>query len=350
MINKEFGSDFHYVLSEEWRDINTANSYLNKKGFSFHFSGRSALYSILKTGIDEYEWKKIVVPSYYCHEVYHFIASLPITIEYYNITPLEETIISLKNGDDDGQTAVLIVDYFGISKLNYNHIKNASIIEDLTHNLAEIKNSKAHFCFGSLRKVLPLPVGGFCYSPKKLKLSSPDQNIIAESVAIEKFTGMYLKALYLKNQFNNKDIFRSLYTNSENDFELVSTNSQLPKIVFEYLKTLRIEKIILQKKENLRLAKKLLKPNKIFSVMNVNDDSEFALTLKFKETTKRDLLRIFLIEEKIYPIILWPNQWLKKNKEFEDSILFIHIDFRYNDFEIKYIVSKINQYIVNAHI
>lgn len=348
MIREEFGSDFHYVLSEKWRNLDAVNSFFDKKDYSLHFSGRSALYSILKSGIEEFGWKTIAVPSYYCHEVYSFIEKLPIRIQYYEITPFFDRAVSLKNWEDTDQTAILIVDYFGLGKPNIENIEESVIIEDLTHNLGEIKNSNAHYCFGSLRKVLPLPVGGFSYSPKKLNLEVPLQNLKAEDIAVKKIVGMYLKKMYIEQNFHEKDTFRTLFAESEHDFEESFTYGALPKIVNELLRTLRVNEIVLKKRDNLRFAKQLLKPTEIFQVISNNNNSEFALILKFNDCEKRDSMKHFLIEERIYPIVLWPDQKSEANRNFQDSILFIHFDFRYNNNQIEHIISKINQYTNNA--
>src|SRR5690606_33175876 len=126
------------------------------------FSGRAALKSIISNGIDKYSWKKIYIPSYYCHEVYDFIRELNIRLEFYECNP-EANILPLSI-QDEVESALLVVNYFGISIPNFEHLKNITIIEDVTHDLSKINHSKANYVFGSLRKILPVPVGGFVKS------------------------------------------------------------------------------------------------------------------------------------------------------------------------------------------
>jgi hypothetical protein len=75
MINKEFGSDFHWLEIGDFRKANPEEDFVNSLGQLF-FSGRAALYHLLKMGIIQKGWKKIYVPTYYCHEVYKYIQDL----------------------------------------------------------------------------------------------------------------------------------------------------------------------------------------------------------------------------------------------------------------------------------
>jgi hypothetical protein len=78
---------------------------------------------------------------------------------------------------------------------------------------------------------------------------------------------------------------------------------------------------------------------------NANDD--FALILIFSDMIIRDKFRTFLIKRKIYPMVLWPNQRVDK-KGFESKALFVHIDFRYDENDIIFIVDTINSFKENV--
>ncbi len=51
LINKEFGSDFHYFFEE---NVNKLSLFSEDK-FLFFFSGRVALFNLLKFGIEKYQ-------------------------------------------------------------------------------------------------------------------------------------------------------------------------------------------------------------------------------------------------------------------------------------------------------
>lgn len=348
MNRKEYGSDFHYIDSPEWRNVNSSNSFFDDDNLSLYYSGRAALYSIIKNGIKYNAWHTIAVPSFYCHEVVYFIKSLPITVEYYEVTPFKDKSFNKAGWIDSEQTVVLIVDYFGMDKLDYSHLKKSIIIEDCTHNIESIYSSDADYCFGSLRKVIPIPVGGFCYFKNSKPIELAPANLQADNTAMGRLSAMYLKSLYLQGQFDNKDVFRNLYSTTEEKFANDFAFSDLPNLVRDYLDTLLISKIIKAKKDNLSLAKSLMKTNNSFELISSKENNDFALTMQFDTHRVRNAFRKYLIEHNIFPIVLWPNQFSDANKQFEETILFIHVDFRYNREDITLIVNKINQYFDNA--
>lgn len=343
MNNKEFGSDFYTVF----------NNYLpnNKDVFPedcvFTFSGRTALYSILKQGISCYNWKRFYVPSYYCYEVYDFIKGLDIEIIQYKCSPCTVDF-SIESIEDKVDSVILIVDYFGINKIKTDNLKDAFVIEDLTHNLKSCVLSTADYTFGSLRKVLPIGVGGFLFSNQGLELPFLDSSLFAETVAYKKISGMYLKKLYLEGNLNlPKSVFRELLVSSEESFEHLETISSLPKVVKGELENLDIAKIISIKQNNIKYAKKILVKSSKYSLLTSEYNSDFALIFLFEKSFERDKLKTFLIENNIYPIVLWPNQ---KNEDidYQNRILFIHMDFRHSIMDIKYIINKINSFFRNV--
>lgn len=47
-------------------------------------------------------------------------------------------------------------------------------------------------------------------------------------------------------------------------------------------------------------------------------------------------------------MVLWPNQLNITDEEIEQTLLFLHIDFRYSTEDVTYIVNQINQYFLHA--
>ncbi len=344
MNEMEFGSDFHYIDSAKWRDASTPVPFFSNEDLSYYYSGRAALFTLINWGIENHGWKCLKVPSYYCHEVIQFIRPLPIDIEYYEITPFKEKSLDFWKHNDHPKMVVLVVDYFGLNKPDYSQFQKSVIIEDLTHNLSAIGKSIAPYAFGSLRKILPVPVGGFCYSKQSIFKDSKRENLDAENAAVSRLTAMYLKKLYLENKFEDKEFFRSLYSSTEEKFGSKFANSSFPNSIKGYLHSLLVSNIIEAKAENLQFAKSKLIKNDYYELKTSKENTDFALTLLFKDRSIRDNLKRYLIKQKIYPIILWPNQFSKANKEFEDKVLFIHIDFRYNLNQIALFIDKINNY------
>lgn len=340
--NKEYGSDFHYISDQEYRRDSKTDFFDSE--VQFYFSGRVALKAILSESIKNQSLKKIYVPSYYCHEVYEFIKDLNIIIEYYDCDPIKNELPNdIKDINSHG---LLIVNYFGLSSPSFEGYKNLIIIEDLTHNLELISDSKADYVFGSLRKVLPVPVGGFVKSKKAMP--QLEEITFAEEVALEKLTGMVLKKKYLDGSFKEKQVFRELLINAETSFENNHTFTSLPSLIEKYFFELETEKIISVKKKNSFLAKENLIVNSNFSLLTNNFNTEFALILKFESNEHRDELKSYLISKQIYPMVLWPNQIYENDILLEKTILFVHIDFRYSSDDILHITNTINYFYNGA--
>lgn len=337
MINKEYGSDFHYLY-----EANEDKSQLFVGDeFSFFFSGRVALFNLLKFGIEKYKWEKIGFPSYYCHEVVEFCKILPIEIIYYEFNPLSAS--NSIEWDDEERSVFVNVDYFGIKKLDITFLKKSIIIDDLTHNLLSLTDSNADYCFASLRKQIPLAVGGFCLSKKKDFKSQIGEIDFANKIAVQKLSAMYLKYLYLEGLFQDKRIFRELYKKAEKEFESIETNSKLPDIIYSQLVSLNTEVLIQKTRKNCHLLKKNLKVTKNVKIIQTFTKTDMCLVLQCETVRIRDQIRDFLIDNSIYPSVLWPKQILQADIELENTILCIHCDFRYNESDIDYITKTINK-------
>jgi hypothetical protein len=343
MINKEYGSDFHLSLYGDFFESEN-NKFLNKENYSLYFSGRSALVALLKYGIKSFGWHRVYFPNYYCHEVVHFVRSfLPIEIAYYNFNPFIDSTFDRFPIYDDAKNVIINVCFFGLKKLDLLDYSRAAVIEDLTHDILSIPTS--NFSFGSLRKQLPLPCGGFIYSRKKERFSNISSNLQSENLSLQKLTGMFLKNEYLYNRLENKSIFRKLLTEAEEKFDQDFTNSLMPGVARVILSKLDINKILLAKNKNLKLALNLLKKNaEIIINFHSNSSNAFGLILEMKSLEIRDKLKSFLISRSIFPAILWPNQIESKAIETQQRILFVHVDYRYKDEDIQYIAATINDF------
>lgn len=342
MKNKEYGSDFHYLF--EASEIES--SLFSKANFSFFFSGRVALYNLLEKGIEKHQWKKVGFPSYYCHEVVEFCRKLPIEVVYYEFNPFTNT--QSINWEDEQKNVFINVDFFGIQKLDTSIFQKSIIIDDLTHNLLSLKETKADYCFGSLRKQLPLATGGFCLDNKNDFQFTENVNEFATKIAAQKLSAMYLKSEYLEGKFNHKEIFRKLYLEAEEKFESHKTNSTLPDLIKSQLFSLVPENLIKKSYENLQFVKSKLNPSKKVILKSTHDLTEMGIILLCETNDLRNNLRTNLIENKIYPAVLWPGQLSAVDKDLENRILFIHSDFRYEQEDLEFIIYTINNFI-NDH-
>jgi hypothetical protein len=342
---KEFGSDFHLCIDEQYVHPRIGNVFSDDKSFALFFSGRTAVYSLLKFGIEHYQWEKVYFPDYYCHEVVHFVRRLPVEIIYYQFNPFLDSEIEKIPFADHDKSVIVNVLFFGVRRLNLDHIENAVVVEDITHNILSFSVSKADYCFGSLRKQLPVPCGGFCYSPSGKTLPEPIHSLNSQEVALQKLSAMFLKREYLMDRFAAKPVFRKLFMEAEARFaDEFNSQSEMPDIVRSVLETLNIGNIINAKNGNLKLALSLIEKSECILF---KDGITFGLFIGLHTYGERESLRTYLLERNIYPAILWPNQFTERNKESESKNLFIHVDYRYNSTDINYISSVINEYTID---
>jgi hypothetical protein len=345
MKNKEYGSDFHLVTDQYFLLSNKHENLFATNNFSLFFSGRVALFNLLNEGIKNNNWTEVYVPSFYCHEVVNFINTLPIEVIYYDFNPFLDSENKEFKFKDIQTSVVVNVLYFGIKKLNLVSFKNIIQVEDITHNILESEKSKADYCFGSLRKELPVPVGGFCSSPKNKPLPSSKYNFESEQVSIQKLTAMFLKNLYLSGNWENKSEIRNLFIDAENKFEFEVTNTLIPHTSKTILSKLDCKTILETKHKNIKQALPLLVLKEYFSFnINSNNNTVFGLVIHCKNSDLQTKLKQFLINNNIYPAVLWANQIEERDKEIENQILFIHLDYRYDENEINFIVNTINAF------
>ncbi len=344
MKHKEFGSDFHECTDARFLLKNPDVSVFKNLSFSFFISGRAALYGLVREGIAKKGWKKIYFPSFYCHEVVEAIQELSIACKYYPYNPLEDTPLPKENFDDSEGTVFVDVLFFGLKRAllpQFHHIK---ILEDVSHSLLSLEVSTADYCFGSLRKELPVPVGGFCFSPKGLDIPFSESGTDGNSIAETKWRAMQLKRQYLTEGTGEKEAFRTLFITAEAAFGNSIQDIGLPDWVKEILFSLDVKEIIAAKKENLAKALSILTGVSINVNLDEKEGEGFGLFLVCDTSETRDALRTHLINRKIYPAILWPEQQRDLDLNLEKTTLFLHTDYRYTPNDMIFVCETLKDF------
>ncbi len=340
MKNKEFGSYFSLETNQNWFVDSKNEQPLINDDIALCISGRTAIFGILKMGILKNGWERVYFPQYYCHEVVDFLQDLPIEICYYSFNPFMDNDIG--HAFIDEKTSVIVnVDYFGITHVPISNINNAVIIDDITYSILSFTSSTAAYCFASLRKELPVPAGGFCFSPAGHELPSFVHSAQADSLIENSLIAMTMKKTYLDGNKVDKEEFRKLYAFSEEGFtNTMLEDGALPIKALQVLKKLNVSEIIKQKHINITQILNTLSDNLTPFCFN-KTSSGFGLVLYFDDKTLRDSFRQALVQAKIYPAILWPEQRHKESIKNADQMLFVHVDYRYNTDDIDYICTTL---------
>lgn len=341
---KEFGSDFQLIDT-----YNSGRAHLTDvfRGATLLADGRQCIVAL----IHQYRWKRLWMPDYFCYEVIETIKEQTnIEVITYADSPLSEgNVEKLPFMDAD---VLLRMNYFGIRNHRSNKKIPVPVIEDHSHDPFGhwALYSDADWCISSIRKILPLPEGGMMWSPKGHKLlnviSSLPEN---DKIAAFRWEGMEMKAKYLKGVNISKEEFRKRYTETEEWF-----NKAEPVLIDNRSRLFVSEKLDINlwqgaKRRNWKLLKGLIAMSAC-TVVEPEDDSctMFSLILFFDSEEYRDSIRLKLIEESVYPAILWtiPAEASACSKEFSKKMLSIHCDGRYTEKDIMQLAEILNHMII----
>ena len=337
----EFGSDYHLCGDKHIAGDTLFDVFPNVRLYA---SGRHAFSALI--GI--HNWKRIWIPAYFCYEVIPHIEQLHIAVKLYNDFPnnpnTKEIIESLPIQEGD---VLLRVNYFGIDLRDQNLDIDIPIIEDHTLGLKSewAKNSTADWCIASLRKSLPIAIGGMLWSPKQHTLPQAIEvtNEVVE-LADKRYEAMSLKTAYLNLHFHQKDVFRNLYIKTEQQIETLQV-SGLDKRTIDIIAHLNIETWMNTKIENWETAHHLLT---LYAIRHIeNAKSPFSILLKCASNEEREQLRKHLIQRHIYPAILWTmpeDSPFDEAKAYADTMLSVHCDARYNLEDIEHICKQIIEF------
>ena len=339
----ESGSDFHFCENTAFLRHADGSAPISEPKLAFFISGRTALTALIRFGMQQHGWTRIYFPSYYCHDVIDYVRQAGIETYSYAHNPFMDGKDAALDVPDQSGSVMVCTNYFGVFRPTPKSFARTMVIEDVTHDILSYQTSVADYCFGSLRKELPVPVGGFCTAGADTAGFAPVHWPQGESVAALKLSAMYLKSRYLEGHAD-KDIYRRLFTEGEAMLAHCPQDAAMPLLARAVLSSLNTSAIATAKQNNLGRAKQMLD----LATIDFNGVRVFAqglgLTLLCRHQTQRDLLKDRLVSQNIFPAILWPDQNREHDKEIASRILFIHLDYRYGLQDVETIVNCINDF------
>ena len=135
------------------------------------YNGRDAINYVILLISKTIDIQTLWMPDYYCPHVKSWLEKRFANIKYYSINPFDAT-----NQPDwkqfNTQTDVVILNNFwGCRSYEIPKENRPIIIEDHSHGWlnASALHSKADYCIASLRKTVPLPMGGIAWIPNSKK-------------------------------------------------------------------------------------------------------------------------------------------------------------------------------------
>lgn len=338
---KEFGSDFQFIESYDSRRAHLTDVFRNATLLA---DGRQCVVALIR----QYGWKRLWMPDYFCYEVIGTIREQTgIEVILYEDSPLSEGNVEnlpFQQGD-----VLLRMNFFGLRNHRSNKTIPVPVIEDHSHDPFGhwALYSDADWCISSIRKILPLPEGGMMWSPKghqlTVELNPSEEN---EHIAAIRWEGMEMKAMYLKGEDIAKDEFRKRYTETEEWFDRAE-----PTLIDNRSKSMVSEKLDINlwqgaKRKNWKLLKRHV-TKETCKVLEPEDESctMFSLVILLDSKEHRDAVRKKLIEESVYPAILWnvSENASSEAKSFSERMLSIHCDGRYTEEDIKKLADILNR-------
>lgn len=350
MENKAgIGSFFHSTDADAITNFNTQDYITN---YSLFYTGRHAIKYIFDKLIAEENIAKIWLPKYYCQHVTSWLQKCYSTIHFYTIDPFnpEHQLNVLDFATD--KDIVLLNNFWGLFHYNIPTTANKPFcIEDHSHGWLSsgCLTSKADYCVASLRKTLPIPLGGILWQPNGKTQNNNTSIGNVDPVFYDNWDlvnkAMQLKQNYIYNNSVNDDTLKQKYLNlisdSENylqhQYQVISVKEEHRKLIGLYLN----KNYTHYKKHNLEYLIQNLNKNDNYLILKNNKNTTFGLHLVFKDLDTLQSVKKHLIQKGIYPSELWPGNEQTNSWSF---LLNIHIDFRYTIKDMAYIAASLNQW------
>ena len=358
MINVEIGGFLEFPELKDTERKESAYYYLTNlyDNYDFFADGRQAIKAVLLNR-EEILNKTCYLPAYLCDSILQSFRELELDVKFYPHKELLKPVLDGKIKD----SLVYLIDYFGTESVPEKEIQELLdgdniVILDVSHSiLDENRFSLTHenfYLISSLRKTFPIPDGGIVYhSDPNFKSSD-----IPPKKYEKKLEAMILRKLYLNGTDTNgseqskwvKEHFLNLNQEYESyKYDSIVEPQSIPLTSCYILKNLPITDVMDRRWQNLTsMHEKVL--NKKLLLFNINNiKSPFILTLKFKNENERDSIRKRLVENDVYPPVLWdlkgyiPEQF-SYERNLSKRILMVPIDQRYGPVEMSKVVKILN--------
>lgn len=341
------GSSFNQITENTLIDFNI-HDHLND--YQLFYTGRHAIRHLIDRIKETKEIHKIWLPEYYCQHVTAWLRQVyQDDIAIYTIYPFDSKTAFDTYNFATANDIVIFNNFWGVYAYAYPNEKNRPIfIEDHSHGWLSkpCLNSTADYCFASLRKTLPVALGGIIWSTQH-NLPEPEEDTSSQNDfmhAWDEITkAMALKTALLKGDNTiQKSDYLSIITKFEYFLHEQHSVVAVSKIHKEILVQFLAKDYGYYKKENLAFLKQSLLDTDNFKVLYSKNDFTFGLPLVFKDRENLNKVKKELVENNIYPSELWPDNHCTTDLKY---LLNIHVDFRYNLEDMDHIATALNTYI-----
>lgn len=270
-------------------------------------SGRSALTALLRLGQARSGWQRLWVPTYYCPDVVAHLQRTGLQVLGYADTPFRPDPTpptALHTGD-----VLLIANHFGLrtaAVYDAFYALGLPIIEDHTHDPWSdwAGQGTSTYSMASYRKTLPVPDGAALWSPAGAPL--PAVPPAGSAGAALQLQGMVLKAAYLQHGAPPKQTYLDLFRQAEAAFDAGPVQGMSPAARY-VLDTFGWADWRATRQANHDHLAALMVAHPGWKTLHapLATGVPFAFIGTVPTRRLRDQVRQSLIEQAIYPAILW---------------------------------------------
>lgn len=367
-INKKYGKTDTYI--QEIREIggdysiSEADSKKNAtickifNGWDAQYIStcRSAIKEILNENNSSITNKVALVPSFTCH-----VCVEPFVEKGYKVYPYPvnrdlsiNTVGLMDNVTKYNPSVILVHSFFGLNTLStasecLEEIKNKDIfvIEDLTHGMwGDFDHLDVPYHIGSIRKWLEIPDGAFVCGLKKDLSKLPEDSFLVKA----KVNGMIEKQKHLTKDTADNE-YRQMQTEAETILDSRNNTFKMSGLSAGLLNDLDIDAFKNYRRNNFnKLSQLLYQIPQINLVLGKSNEDEVPFMVPVYVPEQRSELQKYLVENKIFPTIIWGRPDAIKDDLDEvanyiyDHILCFQCDQRYGLDDMERIASTINMY------
>ncbi|MBX3260959.1 MAG: hypothetical protein KIS78_14690 [Labilithrix sp.] len=352
----EHGSDFAYP------EVSAGGERARwlPSGASLWHSGRDALRALVRA----LRPRRALFPSFYCQDVLEAAEREGVEVRAYADGPddpdVDPRALALGAGD-----LLVVANVYGIRRAPPPRAlpDGVTLVEDHTHDpLSEwARASAADFAFASLRKWLPLADGAVLWSPAQRPTIEPgafdpSAHARAAAITLDRLTGMLLKQRYLAGEPVSKDAYRARSVAGEGAIGRGEPAPMSP-LSRALLDVLPVGAWRAERAQNHRAFAAALGQLRRARLLTARDDERvvpFAAVLCVDDAETRDALRARLVEERIYPAVLWPIDGARApgipaaHVELARRVVCLHCDHRYDVRDMERVAGVVRRALEDA--
>lgn len=316
----------------------------------FLVSGRTAL-SVILDDIDRLEASSngprlAYLPSYCCHTMIEPFLRHGMRVEFYPVI-FEDGELVQQIDPHFKCDVILVLDYFGFSCYRPKLPEGAVIVRDMTHSLFA-KNMillNSDYIYASFRKWGAI-AGAAIACKKKGTWISKQPNRQHQAYIALRNQGYHEKAEYIRRRNNDKAYLKT-FQNAEEMLETDYKCYAADPASFQH--ATQIRSCIAQRRRNAQIILDRLRDcevaQPIFSSIGKDDVPLFVPIIV--HNGKRDMLRQYLIDKKVYCPVHWPLSEMHSITNEEDiysSEISLICDQRYSEADMDYQLNIIKRY------